>query len=91
MHTLRILLDYLGMTQAELSQHTGVMHRDLGDMIHKAPFGQITKYQKVADFLGVPVHSIVFNDLSCIPLSFFEKRVPKDYLQPANTKAALLG
>lgn len=91
MHTVRILLDYLGMTQAELSQYTGVMHRDLGDMIHKEPFGQITKYQKVADFLGVPVHAIVWNDPSCIPLSFFEKRVPKDYLQPANTKAALLG
>lgn len=90
-HILRILLDYLGMTQAELSQKTGVMHRDLGDMIHKPPFGQITKYKKVADYLGIPVHAIVFNDPSGIPLSFFENHSPKAYLPPVNTKVALLG
>lgn len=91
MHTLQILMDYLGMTQAELSQCTGVMHRDLGDMIHKEPFGQITKYKKVADYLGIPVHAIVFNDPSDIPLSFFEQHSPKAYLPPVNTKAALFG
>lgn len=91
MHTLRILLDYLGMTQAELSEQTGVTNRELGDMIHKPPFGQITKYRKVADYLGIPVHAIVFNDPYGIPMSFFEQHFPKAYLPPTNTNVALLG
>lgn len=91
MHIIRILMDYTGIRQAELSERTDVTNRDLGDMIHKPPFGQITKYQKVADFFGVPVHALVNNDVTRVPASFFAKFPHGAYLPCPNSKTAILG
>lgn len=81
MHVITILRDYLGMTQQELARRAKITQSDLSEMEHKDPYGQITKYQRVADVLNVPVHALVNDDCTGIPASFFETHEHAEYLE----------
>lgn len=59
MHILTILMDYMGLTQAELAKKADISPADLNEMINKVPYGMITKYQRMAQYLCVSVDSIV--------------------------------
>ena len=91
MHMLNTIMDYLGFTQAELAKHAGITAADLNEMINKEPYGMITKYQRIADYLAVSVDCIVNNDLLSISECFFQKHSPGPYLNPISTKKAILG
>ena len=39
----------------------------------KPPYGRIDKYQRLSDCLGIPIHALVTNDCTLVPLSFFDK------------------
>ena len=86
MHIIRILRDYLGITQKQLARETGVFQADLSEMENLEPYGNIDKYQKVADYLGVTVHALVANDCRLIPLSFFETNAPISYKEASSYK-----
>lgn len=91
MHMLNILMDYIGITQTELAKRSGITAADLNEMINKEPYGMITKYQRLFDYLAVSVDCIVKNNLLRISESFFEKHTPGAYLDPISTKKAILG
>lgn len=91
MHMLNILMDYIGITQTELAKRSGITAADLNEMINKEPYGMITKYQRLSDYLAVSVDCIVKNNLLSISESFFEKYAPGAYLDPISTKKAILG
>lgn len=91
MHIINILRDYMGLTQVELARCAGIGAADLNEIINKAPYGLITKYQKLASFLGVNVHCIVNNDIFSIPVSFFEKHPAKPYQEPRRSTQARIG
>lgn len=71
MHVIRILRDHLGLTQTELAKRSGLTHADVNEMENKEPYGFITKYKKLADALHTSIQSLVMNDPSSVPLSFF--------------------
>ena len=91
MHILTILIDYMGLTQIELAKKAGITPADLNEMINKEPYGMITKYQKLAEYLGVTVDCIVNNNLLGISESFFIKHQAGAYMDVIPTKQALLG
>lgn len=91
MHMLNTLMDYLGLTQTELARYSGITAADLNEMTNKEPYGLITKYQRLADFLAVSVDCIVNNNLLNISEHFFEKHEAGSYLDPISTKKAILG
>lgn len=91
MHMLNTLMDYMGLTQTELAKRAGISAADLNEMINKEPYGMITKYQRLADYLAVSVDCIVNNELLRISESFFEKHAPGAYLDPIPKKKAILG
>lgn len=91
MHMLNTLMDYMGFTQTELAKRAGITAADLNEMINKEPYGMITKYQRLADYLAVSVDCIVNNELLSISESFFEKHAPGAYLDPIPKKKAILG
>ena len=72
MHIVRILREYLGLTQAELAEKAGISCADANEIEQGWDYGTIDKYCKLAAFLQVPVHAIVMNDIFSIPESFFE-------------------
>ena len=78
MHIIRILRDYLGYSQKDLALKAGVSPADICEMENLKPFGQVDKYEKVAKYLGVPIHALVANDCRQSPYTFFEnnKTVP---------------
>ena len=51
MHMLTILMDYMGLTQAELAKKADISPADLNEMVNKAPYGMITKYQSLAHII----------------------------------------
>lgn len=82
MHLIQIVRNYLGLTQQELAQRVGITQADLCEMEIKPPYGRIDKYQRLSNYLGIPVHALVTNDCTLVPLSFFDKhshmhRTPK--------------
>lgn len=79
MHVIRILRDYLGMSQTELSKRAGITQADLSEMEHIKPYGKIKKYERLATALNTSVQSLLMNDPCSIPLSFFEKSTPPEY------------
>lgn len=91
MHVLTILMDYMGLTQVELAKKADISPADLNEMINKAPYGMITKYQRLAQYLGVSVDSIVNNDILNVSESFFIKHSHGPYLKPLPNKHAILG
>jgi hypothetical protein len=60
-------------------------------MEHRQPYGQITKYQRLAAELGTTVHSLVMNSIKDVPLSFFEKNPEIRYTEIPVTERMILG
>lgn len=89
MHMLTILRMYLGRTQVSLAKDARITQPDLSEMEMLEPYGRLDKYRRVAKVLGVPIDPILKNDISGIPLSFFEKNPPRPYL-PVPKKGALV-
>ena len=91
MHLITILRYYLGLTQTELSERSGVSFADVNEMENRPPYGMIDKYRKLAAYLHVPVHAIAMNDILSVPASFFDHLPPAEYRSPANCKNGALG
>lgn len=89
LHIIQTLYHYLGMNQSEFAQETGVSTAELYAMENKAPCGQIAKYQKVSQFLGVPLEALIKNDYCLIPESFFEQH-PAPVYRPVPKGADLI-
>lgn len=81
MHLLQILRGYMGVTQKELAQMAGIMQADVCEMENKAPYGWIDKYQRLSAYLGIPVHALVTNDCTLVPISFFDKHPGAPYVE----------
>ena len=54
-------------------------------------YGWIDKYQRLSDYLGIPVHALVTNDCTLVPLSFFDKHPRAPYTECATEGAVALG
>ena len=91
MHVLTIIRMYLGMSQVTLAKEAGITHRDLCDMEKKKPFGRVDKYRRLASVLDLPLEPILKNDISSIPLSFFEKHPPQEYLPKPDDRSSQIG
>lgn len=70
MHIIQVVRNYLGLSQLELSKKAGLSQPDLCEMETKEPYGRIDKYQRLSNFLGIPIHALITNDCTQIPLSF---------------------
>lgn len=91
MHVVTILRYYLGLTQSELSERSGVAYADVNEIENKPNNGMIDKYCRLAKCLHVPVHTIVMNDILGIPEAFFRQKRTVKYSKPPKTKNGLLG
>ena len=79
MHIIQVVRHYLGLNQKELAQRAGITQPDLCEMETKEPYGRIDKYKRLSDYLGIPVHALVTDDCSLVPISFFDKHPPRPY------------
>lgn len=87
MHALTIIRMYLGMSQAALAKEASITQPDLCEIETQPPYGRVDKYRRLASVLDLPLEPILKNDLSSIPLSFFEKHPPQEYLpEPTDRK-----
>ena len=91
MHLLTIVRAYLGLSQTELAKASGITQADLSEMETREPYGQISKYQRISNYLGIPVDTILKNDFRSFPDSFFEKHPAPTYLPPPTSPEQLLG
>lgn len=91
MHMLTILRMYLGLTQVSLAKDAHITQPDLSEMEQLEPYGRIDKYRRVASVLGLPIDPILKNDVSGIPMSFFERNPPQTYLPGPKKGASLIG
>lgn len=83
MHLIQIIRSYLGLSQQELAKKVGITQADLCEMEIKTPYGRIEKYQRLSDYLGIPIHALVNNDCTRVPLSFFESHPHAPYAESA--------
>lgn len=79
MHLIQIIRSYLGISQQELARKVGITQADLCEMEIKPPYGRLDKYQRLSNYLGIPIHALVTNDCTLVPLSFFEKHPHAPY------------
>lgn len=79
MHIIQVIRYYLGVSQKELAQRAGISQPDLCEMETKPPYGRIDKYKRLSDYLGIPMHALINDDCTLIPLSFFDKHPPRPY------------
>lgn len=91
MHVVTILRYYLGLTQSELAERSGVSYADVNEIENKPNNGMIEKYCKLAECLKVPVHTIVMNDILSVPETFFQQKSKVNYTCPPKTKNGRLG
>ena len=91
MHVLTIIRMYLGMSQAALAKKAGITHPDLCNLNKKPPCGRVDKYRRLAKVLDLPLEPILKNDISSIPLSFFEKHPPQEYLPEPSDRNPKIG
>lgn len=91
MHVVTILRYYLGLTQMELSEKSGVSYADVNEVENKPNNGMIEKYCKLAESLHVPVHTIVMNDVCSVPEPFFEQTRKTEYTNTPKDKNGRLG
>ncbi len=80
MHVLTIIRMYLGLSQVALAKAAGITQPDLCEMETLPPYGRVDKYRRIAKTLSLPLDPILKDDISTIPLSFFEKHPPHPYL-----------
>lgn len=79
MHLIQIVRNYLGLSQQELASKVGITQPDLCEMEIKPPYGRIEKYERLSEYLGIPIHALVNNDCTLVPLSFFDKHPHAPY------------
>lgn len=91
MHIIQVVRSYLGLTQQELAKRAGITQPDLCEMEIKEPYGQIDKYRRLSHYLGIPVHALVTNDCTQIPLSFFDKHPLPSYAETVSGRNLELG
>lgn len=91
MHIITILRYYLGWTQSELAERSGVAYADVNEMENKPNNGMIDKYCRLAACLHVPVHAIVMNDIFSVPETFFQEMKLPEYTSSPKTKNGRLG
>ena len=92
MHVITILRDYLGISQMELARRAGITQADLSE-VEDHPYGSIEKYKRLSAVLGIPVHTLVTNDFTAVPLSFFETHPHRLYhnIDDSKDKRAVMG
>lgn len=83
MHLIQIVRNYLGLSQQELASRVGITQPNLCEMEIKPPYGRIEKYERLSEYLGIPIHALVNNDCTLVPLSFFDKHDPAPYAENA--------
>ena len=81
MHVITVLRDYMGMTQMELAKQANITQCDLSEIETMEPYGSIAKYERLSKVLGVPVDTLVRNDYTAVPASFFETHEHAEYLE----------
>ena len=91
MHIVTIIRYYLGLTQVELAKRAGISFADLNEIEQGQVYGTISKFRKLAEYLHVPVHTVVTNDILSVPEKFFKKMRPAEYQPPAKSKNGTLG
>lgn len=91
MHVVTILRHYLGLSQTELAEKSGVGYVDVNEIENKPNNGLIEKYCKLAECLQVSVHTIVMNDVLSVPETFFAQKSKAKYTEPPKTKNGHLG
>ena len=91
MHIITVLRDYLGMTQQALAKKADITQADLSEIETMEPYGSIVKYRRLSGVLGVPVHALVNNDFTRIPMSFFEVHSRAPYLDGPDSGRGLIG
>lgn len=91
MHIIQVVRNYLGLSQKELAQRAGVAQPDLCEMETKEPYGRIDKYKRLSEYLGIPIHALVTNDCTLIPLSFFDLHPPRSYTKIVSGSKQELG
>lgn len=84
MHVITVLRDYLGMTQMELAKRARITQCDLSEIETRAPYGKIMKYERLSKVLGVSVDTLVRNDYTGVPVSFFETHEHAEYLDSSH-------
>lgn len=91
MHVLTIVRIYLGMSQVALAKAAGITQPDLCEMETLPPYGRLGKYRRLAKVLGLPLEPILKDDISSIPLSFFEEHPPRPYLPIPSDRKQQIG
>lgn len=91
MHVVTILRHYLGLSQTELAEKSGVSYADVNEIENKPNNGLIEKYRKLAECLRVPVHIIVMNEVLSVPEAFFQQKSKAKYTDPPKAKNSRLG
>ena len=91
MHLIQIIRSYLGVSQQELARKVGITQADLCEMEIKPPYGRLDKYQRLSNYLGVPIHALVTNDSTLVPLSFFDKHPHAPYRKVPSRGSQVLG
>ncbi len=79
MHIITVLREYLGINQVTLAKQANITQADLSEMESRPPYGSIEKYRRLAAVLDVPVHTLVTNDFTTVPLSFFDTHPHRPY------------
>lgn len=91
MHVLTIIRMYLGLSQIALAQTAGITQPDLCEMETLLPYGRVDKYRRIAKALELPLEPILKNEIGAIPLSFFNKHPPQQYLPEPTDRKAVIG
>lgn len=91
MHIVTVLRYYLGLTQTELAEKSGVSYAEVNEIENMTDSGMIEKYCKLAKCLHVPVHTIVMNDVLSVPEMFFQQKSKAKYTNSPKTKNSRLG
>lgn len=91
MHIIQVVRSYLGLSQQELAIKAGITQADLCEMEIKEPYGRIDKYQRLSNYLGIPVHALVTDDCTQIPVSFFSMHPSPIYKESISGQNQKLG
>lgn len=91
MHVVTILRYYLGMTQMELAEKSGVSFVDVNEIENKPDYGMIDKYCRLAECLHVPVHVVAMNDILSVTEAFFAQERKAKYTNPQKSQNGHLG
>ena len=91
MHVVTILRHYLGLSQMELAERSGVSFADINEMENKPAYGMIDKYCKVAKSLQVPLHAVAMNDILSVPETFFQQKRKVKYKKQTTATWAVWG